>query len=322
MPGQSASGAEAGGSPTVSVVIPVYRSQQTLPGCLTALRRQSFARFEVVLVDSSPDGACGEIVADFPGVRYRRADRRLYPQEARNRGAAEARGALLVFTDPDVYPHPDWLERLVAAHRRTGHVVVGALACHGDRWLDRGIHLCKFSKWLPGGPARPVDMSPTANMLIPRSLFAAVGGFPADLFQGDTCLSWDLLRRGHVLWLEPAAVVEHHHLSGLGAFLRERYERGREFGALRMAWRGGGRRSHLGFLAASVLPIRLLRNVALAGVHFLGARRAREYLTTLPVVAIGFAATLAGESVTYAQGLLRLGRQKRPAAAGPPARIG
>lgn len=305
-----------------SVVVPVYRSQQTLRGCLTALGRQRFSAYEVILVDSSPDGACGEIAAALPGTRYLRADRRLYPQEARNRGAAEARGELLVFTDPDVYPEPDWLGRLVAAHRRTGHVVVGALGCHGRRWLDRGIHFCKFSKWLPGGPPRPVDMSPTANMLIPRSLFVSVGGFPGDLFQGDTNLSWELARRGRVLWLEPSAVVEHHHLSDLRSFLRERYERGREFGALRMAWRGGDRRGHLAFLAASALPIRFLRNLALAGGHACRSGCAGDFLRTLPVVAAGFAATLAGESLTYARGAFGLGGGAGRRPVGPPARIG
>ncbi len=315
-------GAKGGQRPTVSVVIPVYRSQRTLRNCLQSLGRQSFRSFEVVIVDSSPDATCGEIVSDFPRVRCRRAGRRLYPQEARNLGAAAARGQLLVFTDPDVYPEPDWLERLVGAYRRTGHVVVGVLACHGQEWLDLGIHLCKFSKWLPGGAERSVDMSPTAGMLLPRSLFASVGGFPEDWFQGDTNLSWELTRRGHVLWLEPGAVAWHHHLSDLRSFLRERYERGREFGALRMAWRGGSRRDHLVFLVVSVLPIRLLRNLALAGGHAWRAGRSGEYLRTLPIVAAGFAATLAGESITYAREAFGPGWRLRRQAARPPARNG
>lgn len=310
------------GSPAVSVVIPAYHSERTLGACLAALSEQSFRSFEVVLVDSSRGDSCREVAGAFPAVRYRQASRRLLPQEARNVGAAAARGELVVFTDPDVYAEPDWLERLVAAHRRTGHVVVGALACHGRLWLDRGIHLCKFSKWLPGGPPGPVDMSPTANMLIPRSLFTAVGGFPGDLFQGDTNLSWELTRRGHVLWLESTAVVRHHHLSDLRGFLRERYERGREFAALRMGWRRGGRRDHLAFLLASALPIRLLRNLALAAGHARRAGYARDYLATLPVVTAGFAASLAGESVTYARGALRSGAALRRRAVEPTARIG
>lgn len=81
------------------MVIPVYGSQRTLGDCLASLARQSFPSFEVVIVDSSPEPACGDLADTFPGVRYRRSDRRLYPHEARNRGAAEARGDLLAFAD-------------------------------------------------------------------------------------------------------------------------------------------------------------------------------------------------------------------------------
>jgi GT2 family glycosyltransferase len=291
--------------PRVAVVIPVYRSEATLERCLEALRRQSFRSFETVVLDSSPDDACETIVRGrFPEIDYRHARDRCLPQEARNLGAARGRAPLLVFTDPDVYPAADWLERLVAAHEATGGVVVGALACHGERWLDRGIHLCKFSKWLPGGPARAVDMSPTANMLIPRRLFEEAGGLPGELFQGDTTLSWELSRRGHTLWLEPRAVVDHHHLTGFRAFLAERFRRGREFAGLRMAWTEGGRWAHLAFLLASALPVRLASNLVLALDHSRRSGSLHRYGPALPVAAAGFAASLAGEAASYARGLV------------------
>ncbi|MBK6408063.1 MAG: glycosyltransferase [Holophagales bacterium] len=155
------------------------------------------------------------------------------------RGVDRSRGRLLVFTDPDVYAAPDWLERLVAAHGETGNVVVGALACHGSRWLDRGIHLCKFSKWLPAGERRPVDMSPTANMLVPAALFDEMGRFHGDMLMGDTTLSRNLLAAGRTLLFEPRAVVAHHHMETLRSFARERWRRRILFGRLRGSWMQG-----------------------------------------------------------------------------------
>lgn len=195
--------------PLVSVIVPAYDSHATLGGCLAALERQTFRGFEVLVIDSGPNPASARLAAErFPWVRFERSARRLLPHAARNRGVELARGELLVFTDPDIYAPPEWLERLVAAHRATDEPVVGALDCHGERWLDRGIHLCKFSKWLPAPPgapanARPVDMSPTANMLVARRHFEAVGGMPGDDFQGDVVLSRRLLAAGHTLWFEP-----------------------------------------------------------------------------------------------------------------------
>jgi glycosyltransferase involved in cell wall biosynthesis len=299
----------------VSVILPAYRSHPTLGRCLEALARQSFQDFETIVVDSSPgelSQRAERIVREsLPRARFERSPERLLPHAARNRGVEISRGEILVFTDPDVYARPDWLERLLAAHRETGEPVVGALSCHGGRWLDQGIHLCKFSKWLPGGPPREVDMGPTAGLLLPRRWLAEAGGFPGDQLLGDVTLSRALRRQGRRLWLEPRAIGEHHHLQTFAGFLAERYSRGRLFGNLRLGWTGGGRRAALGWLAATVPPVRLARILTLVGRHALRAGQAGWYLGTLPLVAAGHAASLAGEAAAYAGALLR---EEAPAA--------
>lgn len=290
--------------PALSVIIPAYNSHGTLAGCLEALARQTFQDFETIVVDSGPDGTAERIVAEsFPQVRFERSARRLLPHAARNRGIELSRGELLVFTDPDIYARPDWLERLVGAHALTGETVVGALACHGRRWLDQGIHLCKFSKWLPGGEARAVDMSPTANMLISRRQFEDAGGLPGDQMLGDVTLSRRLHQRGVRLWFEPQAVVEHHHLQDVAGFLRERYTRGRMYGDLRLGWLARRRSSSWAYLVITVLPLRLARVLGLVALHCWKADQTGWYLGTLPLIAAGHAASLAGEAVAYSRRL-------------------
>jgi glycosyltransferase involved in cell wall biosynthesis len=287
--------------PRVSIVIPAFFSHDTIGRCLEGMLAQDLggtgeAGFEVVVVDSSPDERTAEVVRRYPQVRFVRSPRRLLPHAARNEGVRHARGELLVFTDPDVYPPPGWLRSLVAAWQATGHVVVGALACHGGRWLDDGIHFCKFAKWLPGGAPRPVDMSPTANMLIDRAGFEGAGGFDGEQMLGDAVFSWRLLATGRTLWFDPAAAADHHHLTGLGAFLRERHRRGIEFGELRTAWHHHDRRRALLYLAASLLPLRLARIALLTCGHARRAGSLRRCLSTLPVWLAGHAASLLGES--------------------------
>jgi O-antigen biosynthesis protein len=293
------------GPPAVSVILPGYRSAATIAGCLEALARQTFRDFETIVVDSSPDGATADLVAvRFPWVRFERSRRRLLPHAARNRGVEMARGEILVFSDPDVYPRPDWLERLVKTHREAGEVVVGAIACHGRRWRDQGIHLCKFSKWLPGGPPRTVDMGPTANLLLARADFLATGGFIREEMLGDVSLSWRLRENGRALRFAPDAVVEHHHLHTVRSFLAERYTRGEMYGALRAARPGWGRGTAAFYLLASVLPVRLPRILALVAGQAARAGQAGRYFSTLPLIALGHAASLAGEAVAYLRLLL------------------
>jgi GT2 family glycosyltransferase len=301
------------------VVVPAYLSHGTVAGCLEALRRQDYRGFEVVVVDSSPDERTARVVAGFPEARLIRSPSRLFPHAARNLGVQQSRGDLLVFTDPDSYARPGWLRELVAAYAETGEPVVGSLSCHGRRWLDVGVHLCKFSKWLPGGAARPVDMSPTANMLIDRATFEATGGFDGDRMLGDALLSWRLLDAGRTLWFEPRAEVAHHHESTFRGFLRERFERGVMFGELRSDWYGLGRGRSLVYLAVSVLPVRLARILFMVAGHCRGAGQLRQLLATLPVPVLGHTASLLGESRAYLSRLLgRRPRQPGPERAARP----
>jgi GT2 family glycosyltransferase len=288
--------------PAVSVILPAYHSAGTIAGCLEALARQTFRDFETIVVDSSPDGATADLVAArFPWVRFERSQRRLLPHAARNRGVAMAHGEILVFSDPDVYPRPDWLERLVRTHREAGEVVVGAIACHGRRWRDQGIHLCKFSKWLPGGPPRTVDMGPTANLLLTRADFLAAGGFAREEMLGDVSLSWRLRENGRALLFAPDAVVEHHHLQTVRSFLRERYTRGEMYGALRAGRTGRG--AAVIYLLASVLPVRLPRILALVAGQAVRAGQAGRYVSTFPLIVLGHTASLAGEAVAWGRAL-------------------
>jgi len=289
--------------PRVSVIIAAYRSHLTIGSCLAALAGQSLGDFEVIVVDSSPDDATSEAVRSFPAVRLERAASRLLPQAARNRGAGLARGSLFAFTDPDVYPEGGWLERLVATRRREGDIVVGALACHGRRWLDTGIHICKFSPWLPGGAPREVDMAPTAGLLVSRSTFLQLGGFPGEAFQGDAVFAWRARRRGHRLLFEPSAVARHHHLATVGSFLRERFERGRDLAELRATEWDHSRARDLLFIAVSLLPVRLARVMAMTGGRCWRAGTFATLLLTSPVVVAGHLVGLIGEGMGFGRDL-------------------
>jgi GT2 family glycosyltransferase len=298
-------------SAAVSVIIPAYGSQATIAGCLTALRRQTHQGFAVVVVDSSPDERTAEVVrGGFPEVIFERSPVRLLPHAARNRGVELAGGDLLVFTDPDVYADPNWLAALLSAHRASGQPVVGALACYRCAWLDTAVHLCKFSKWLPGGSPRAIDMGPTAALLVRRETFEALGGFSPDHLLADALFSWELRRRGALLWFEPAAVVAHHHHHDWRSFLHERFVRGILFGDLRAEWNRHGWRQDLAFLAVSLSLARLPRIAGLMAVHCARAGMLGRYLLTAPLALGGHAAALLGEARAYARRLARASRRR------------
>ena len=295
--------------PRLSVIIPAYNSHATLPECLEAILRQTFGGFEVIVIDSGPSEQGAQIVADrFPWVRFERADRRLLPHAARNRGASLAKADLLVFTDPDVYPAPDWLARLFDVHHRYGGVIVGSVLCHGSRWLDRGTHLAKFDMWLPGGEARSISIAPTLNMLSPREILEELGMFPGEYMIGDTIFSWSVAGAGHSIVFEPKAVVEHHHVSSWLGLLRERFERGKEFAQVRGELRAWDPGRLIRQLAVSLIPIRWANLVLRTFRASIQAGLVRDFVFAFPVVVSAHAAWLAGESLSLFEALVHHAR--------------
>jgi GT2 family glycosyltransferase len=294
----------------VSVLLPAYNAQATLPRCLAQLAIQSYRDWEAILIDSSPGPECEQIVrSSFPDVHLIRSARRLLPHEALNLGVQAAHGELLAFLDPDAYAREHWLEHLVEAQDVYGGVIVGGVACFGSRWVDLGAHLCKFDKWLPFSAAQLLEEGPTVNYLLPRALFDLHGPFDAGSRHADTHLSWRLRAAGIPIRLEPSAVVEHHHLHSWGSLLVERFARGEGFGRTRLQWEPVPRSKLIWILAASVLPLRLLSQLGRAWKNARSARMSRTFVLTFPVLCSGLYAWLLGESATYFRHLLR-GRRR------------
>jgi len=103
-------------NPLVSIVIPHYDRVARLIETLGTVARQSFADWEVVVVDDcSPSDPTEEILAAFPQTRVFRQAVNRGPGAARNRGVAEARGRFVAFLDSDDRWEPDKLAAQVAA---------------------------------------------------------------------------------------------------------------------------------------------------------------------------------------------------------------
>ncbi|MEM9157978.1 MAG: glycosyltransferase family 2 protein [Verrucomicrobiota bacterium] len=97
--------------PKVSVVVVDYRGQRFWGSLLTALRRQTYRDFELVVVDNHGEldlssGDCGvEIRVHKPGAN-------LGFSRGCNYGARRARGEYIVLLNNDTVPEPGWLEGL------------------------------------------------------------------------------------------------------------------------------------------------------------------------------------------------------------------
>ncbi len=217
-------------SPRASVIVAAYHSARVIGECLEAIRRQSIQDFETIVVNSAPGDGTREIVAGrFPEVRFVEHDTRLLPHAARNRGVEVAAGRLLMFTDADCRPEPDWLAQSLGAIDAGHAVVCGSIEPAERGWFADGVHLCKYSFRLSTLPAGPCRIAGTANASYARSVWAVIGPFDGSCYSGDALLAWSAARHGIRPWFEPRAVVRHVFDHTLGEFWRERRERGVDF---------------------------------------------------------------------------------------------
>lgn len=202
--------------PFVSVVIPVLNGQGTIGRCLSSLARSTYPseRCEVVIVDNGSTDGTAEIARRHPVRLLQEPERG--PARARNRGIAESRGDVVVFTDADCMASTGWIDEIVKPFRDSE---VGAVAGEilpfppqtpAERYAARIRHLSP-ERYL-GRPIFPFAV--TANLAFRRDVFNRIGLFDPSCPRGgestDFCTRFF---RGTGLRLELArrAVVFHRH---------------------------------------------------------------------------------------------------------------
>jgi len=299
----TASGARAGEDPVVSIVIAAYNARATIAACLRSLAAQVDApAFEVIVVDSSNDGTAALVRREFPEVRLIELPRRVHPGNARNRGVAVARCAILAFTDADCTVDSGWVRAIAKAHEREAPLIGGVIDnSEKDRVLAWAFYFCDLASWMPGTPAGEIADVATGCMTLKRWAWEACGPFLEDVYGSDTALSWRLRQRGHRPFFDPAIKVGHRYTFGFGAFLRRELVRGRTFGALRAREGEFSRaRRWLGAAVAPVAAARMLQRkfqtVWRAGVY------QKEIALCSPALLVGVGAWYLGQALGYLGG--------------------
>ncbi|MHC1713401.1 MAG: glycosyltransferase family 2 protein [Solidesulfovibrio sp.] len=219
----------ADATPRVSVVIPAFNAGATLPGTLAALGRQTLPAeaVEVIVVDDgSTDDTSGK-AAGFPVKLLRQPHQG--PAVARNAGVAAARGDIVVFTDADCEPAPDFLAEILAPFAEAS--ITGAQGAYRTRQeglVPRFAQVEFETRYAYVRRFPTLDLVATYAAAFRRETFLREGGFDASFpvaNNEDTEFSYRLCRGGHKLVFAPAAVVFHRHPETLGKYLQTKFWR-------------------------------------------------------------------------------------------------
>jgi glycosyltransferase involved in cell wall biosynthesis len=221
----------------VTVAVCTRNRAAQLAACLDAISALDYPRplLDLLVVDNAPvDSSTRDLVAQYPDVRYA-CEPRPGLDNARNRAIADARGDILAYTDDDVAVDAVWVRAIARAFQEephamcvTGLVVPDAIDTPAQvlferyggfgRGFDRRVHrVGKGGRAVRdyGGTGR---FGTGANMAFRARFFAAHGPFDPALDVGtpangggDLEMFLRVLKEGHALVYEPAAIVRHRH---------------------------------------------------------------------------------------------------------------
>jgi GT2 family glycosyltransferase len=208
----------------LSVVIPVYNGEIDLPDLIECLRSQTYPvdQVEYLLVDNnSQDNSVARVQELAAGssinIRSLSENKIQSSYAARNAGIRAAMGEIIVFTDMDCRPEPQWLEELIKpfSTQNIGLVAGEIIALPSQNLLEKYADKQEIlsqkhtlnNAFLPYGQ--------TANLAIRRLIFEQVGLFrPYLTTGGDADLCWRIQQQSdYQLEFAPQATVKHRHRS-------------------------------------------------------------------------------------------------------------
>lgn len=217
--------------PLISVIICTHNRADYLSMAISSALEQTFDGFEVLVVDNASTDGTRALVGQFDyDSRFRYFyEPRLGLSVARNRGATEAQGAILVYLDDDARAEAGWLQAIDQAFAQDERVAIAGgkstliwpAGVEPPPWLSPALAGC-LGLYDLGPTPRAIESAGETprglNYALRKSFWQQVGGFDTHLGRvGKNLLSNEelhmtqlALAQGYRVMYLPAATVGHH----------------------------------------------------------------------------------------------------------------
>jgi len=211
-----------------SIIIPTFNSALRIGNCLDALLQHTQGRdVEILVVNDGSTDDTADVVRRYPTVRLMN-QANAGPAAARNRGAMECSGQVLVFTDDDCIATPGWLDSMLEPFQQPEVVgVKGAYRTRQKSLLARFVQIEYEDRYRLMNSADSIDFVDTYSAAFRRDRFFEMSGydtsFPVACAE-DIELSYRMSNAGWKMKFAPEAIVYHTHPDTLRTYLAKKYK--------------------------------------------------------------------------------------------------
>jgi len=255
----------AAGAPELSVILATDHYGSIRRTVRHVLAQTALDRIEAVFVAPSREALAADDreLAGFRHLKIVETGAAATLPEARAHGIRAATAPVVVLTETHAFPHSDWAEALIEAHRRPW-AAVGPVLANGnpETMLSWAALLIAYGQWTEGARGGIVDDVPGHNSAYKRDLLLEYGDRLAEMIEAEARLHRELRADGHQLYLEPGAKIDHVNVSRPASFYAVRYHSGRLFGAARAAGWPAPRKLAYALAAPLIVAVRMRRFVS------------------------------------------------------------
>ncbi len=281
----------------ISVVTVAVHGSPLLEESLRALAKQQGVGDAEIIVVSCPQNAPAEHVKkEFSGVRFLQSSERLGIPQLRALGMSRATGDIIAITEDCCIPSENWFEEIRKAHK-LGYGAVGGSIEKGssNKIVNWAVYLCEYSHAMPPIPAGEVAGIAGNNASYKREVLEQVDeSIRKDYW--EFFLHEELRKQGVKFLSVPAMVVVKKKEFSFLYFLNQRFCYSRSFAGMRRTRIPTSRRL-LSVLISPLMPLLVTWRIA-QQVHK-KKRYYKEFVLSLPLLAIFMAGYAAGEFVGY-----------------------
>jgi len=213
---------------SASIIIPTFNGASRIGNCLDSLVKQTAGQnVEILVVDDGSTDNTANVVRGYSSVRLI-PQANAGPASARNRGALEAQGKILLFTDDDCVPMADWLEAMLGPFMDPDVVgAKGIYRTHQTSLAARFVQIEYEDKYRLMAGLPSIDFIDTYSAAFRRDRFLEMTGydtsFPVACAE-DVELSYRMSARGWKMKFVPAAIVYHTHPDTFPRYLKKKYK--------------------------------------------------------------------------------------------------